>query len=64
MKIRICSDLHVDVNGAYEFGFNKLNDVDLLIIAGDIGGSYQCEKAPPLPTTIQLYSKKTTQSTS
>lgn len=45
MKIRICSDLHVDVNKTTDFGFNgKINETDLTIIAGDIAGSYQNEQ--------------------
>ena len=44
MRIRVCSDLHTDVNRTTDFGFNtKCNDVDLTIIAGDISGDYQNE---------------------
>ena len=44
MKIRICSDLHIDVNKTKEFGFDKkLDEVDLNIIAGDIAGDYRYE---------------------
>lgn len=44
MRIRVCSDLHVDVNKTLDFGFNeKINNVDLTIIAGDIAGDYQNE---------------------
>lgn len=44
MKIRVMSDLHIDVNTTYKFGFNDcLDEVDLNIIAGDIAGSYKTE---------------------
>lgn len=44
MKIRICSDLHCDVNQTFTFGFNnKLDKVDLNIIAGDIAGDAEIE---------------------
>ena len=44
MRIRVCSDLHTDVNRTIDFGFNdKLDEVDLNIIAGDIAGDYQNE---------------------
>lgn len=44
MKIRVTSDLHIDVNDTMEFGFHKgVNDVDLNIIAGDIAGDYILE---------------------
>lgn len=40
MKIRIISDLHVDLNGYRTFGFeDELDDTDLILIAGDISGS-------------------------
>lgn len=46
MRIRVCSDLHCDVNKCLDFGFNnKCNDVDLTIIAGDIGGDYKVEES-------------------
>ena len=45
MKIRIVSDLHVDVNKIIDFGFvEKINDCDLTLIAGDIGGDYKIEE--------------------
>ena len=44
MKVRIVSDLHVDVNNTYKFGFcDKLNEADITLIAGDIGGHYLTE---------------------
>ena len=43
MKIRIVSDLHVDVNNTMDFGFLK-DKPDLLIIAGDTAGSCRKEK--------------------
>lgn len=43
MKIRIVSDLHVDVNKQGNFGFRHENQ-DILLIAGDIAGSYRKEK--------------------
>ena len=44
MKIRVMSDLHIDVNTTCKFGFNDhLDDVDLNIIAGDIAGSFRTE---------------------
>lgn len=44
MKIRVCSDLHIDVNKTTDFGFlNKMDEVDLTVIAGDIAGDYQME---------------------
>lgn len=42
MKIRIVSDLHVDVNRQGNFGFRH-EEQDILLIAGDIAGSYQRE---------------------
>lgn len=42
MKIRIVSDLHVDVNKNGNFGFRH-EDQDVLFIAGDIAGSYDKE---------------------
>ena len=42
MKIRIVSDLHVDVNKDGNFGFRH-EDQDVLFIAGDIAGSYDKE---------------------
>lgn len=40
MKIRIISDLHVDLNEYETFGFeDKLDNTDLILIAGDISGS-------------------------
>lgn len=44
MKIRIVSDLHVDVNDTLDFGFLDDNTVDLTLIAGDIGGGWHVEK--------------------
>lgn len=45
MKLRIVSDLHIDVNGDGNFGFrNKWNEVDALLIAGDIAGDYKREE--------------------
>lgn len=45
MKIRVVSDLHVDVNKCYDFGFlSNPENVDLNIICGDVGGDYQCEQ--------------------
>lgn len=44
MKIRVVSDLHCDINGTFEFGFNNLNDVDVTLIAGDIAGDYEVEE--------------------
>ena len=45
MKIRVMSDLHVDVNCTTDFGFiKKLNNCDLNIIAGDIAGDHVIEK--------------------
>lgn len=45
MKIRICSDLHCDLNKNFNHGFiDKCNDVDLTIIAGDIAGDYKFEQ--------------------
>lgn len=42
MRVRIVSDLHVDVNETMEFGF--MNETqDLLLIAGDVAGSAQKE---------------------
>lgn len=39
MKIRVISDLHVDLNEYKTFDFeNKLGDTDLILIAGDISG--------------------------
>lgn len=44
MKIRILSDLHIDIN-KLQFGFeDKLDDCDLTIIAGDIASGWQKEK--------------------
>ncbi len=44
MKVVITSDLHVDVNRNGNFGFRQnLEDVDVLLIAGDIAGSYERE---------------------
>ena len=42
MKIRIVSDLHIDVNSQGDFGFRH-EEQDLLLIAGDIAGSYDRE---------------------
>ena len=42
MKIRIISDLHVDLlaKNGQTFGFeDKLNETDLVLVAGDISGS-------------------------
>ena len=42
MKIRIISDLHVDLpaKNSQTFGFeDKLNETDLVLVAGDISGS-------------------------
>lgn len=38
MRVRIVSDLHVDINETMEFGFMNKSQ-DLLLIAGDIAGS-------------------------
>ena len=44
MRVRITSDLHIDVNKTTDFGFvDKLDKVDLNIIAGDIAGSWRTE---------------------
>ena len=43
MKIRICSDLHVDINKDSNFGFRIKPDYDALLIAGDIAGDYSKE---------------------
>ena len=43
MKIRIVSDLHVDVNKQGNFGFRHETQ-DILLIAGDIAGSYRKEE--------------------
>ena len=44
MKILITSDLHTDINETNYFGFiDKMSQVDLTIIAGDISGSYASE---------------------
>lgn len=44
MKVRVCSDLHIDINKGKGFDFiNHLNDVDINIIAGDIAGDYRTE---------------------
>ena len=44
MRVRITSDLHIDVNKTTDFGFiNKLDKTDLTIIAGDIAGSWRTE---------------------
>ena len=42
MKIRVVSDLHIDVNKTTDFGFLK-EQQDLLIVAGDIAGSARKE---------------------
>ena len=42
MKIRIVSDLHIDVNSQGNFGFRH-EEQDILLIAGDIAGSYERE---------------------
>lgn len=42
MKIRVVSDLHIDVNKTTDFGFLK-EQQDLLIVAGDISGSARKE---------------------
>lgn len=42
MKIRLVSDLHVDVNKQGNFGF-RYQEQDILLIAGDIAGSYSKE---------------------
>lgn len=42
MRIRIVSDLHVDVNQTNDFGFLS-QDQDLLLIAGDVAGSCKRE---------------------
>lgn len=45
MRLRVVSDLHVDVNGDGNFGFrNKFDEVDALLIAGDIAGDYKREE--------------------
>ena len=43
MKIKIASDLHVDLNKDGNFGFRH-DKFDMLLIAGDIAGSYRKEK--------------------
>ena len=44
MKVLIVSDLHVDINKCNYFGFmDKLDNVDLVLIAGDISGGYHSE---------------------
>ena len=44
MKILVVSDLHVDINKCNYFGFmDKLDNVDLVLIAGDISGGYHSE---------------------
>lgn len=43
MKIRIVSDLHIDVNSEGNFGF-RYKDQDALFIAGDIAGGYDREE--------------------
>ena len=46
MKVRIVSDLHIDVNNDVKFGFIKnLSDTDLLIIAGDISNDFEKEES-------------------
>lgn len=42
MKIRLVSDLHIDINKNGNFGFRH-KDCDALFIAGDIAGSYERE---------------------
>lgn len=42
MKIRLVSDLHIDINRNGNFGFRH-KDCDALFIAGDIAGSYERE---------------------
>lgn len=45
MNIRVMSDLHVDVNRTFDFGFNSiLNKCSLNIIAGDIAGDHLTEE--------------------
>jgi predicted phosphodiesterase len=44
MRILIVSDLHIDINKTMQFGFiDKINEVDLVLIAGDIAGHYSKE---------------------
>ena len=43
MEIRLVSDLHVDINNDGNFGFRH-DKQDILLIAGDIAGSYQREE--------------------
>lgn len=58
MKIRIVSDLHVDVNETLDFGFiEKLDETDVVLIAGDIGGSDRVEYK--FFKTINGYQKNT-----
>jgi predicted phosphodiesterase len=44
MRILVVSDLHIDINKTMEFGFiNEIDNVDLVVIAGDIAGHYSKE---------------------
>lgn len=43
MKIKLVSDLHVDINKDGNFGFRHDN-FDILLIAGDVAGGYEREK--------------------
>lgn len=43
MRCLIVSDLHIDINKNANFGFRNLHDIDVILIAGDIAGSYQKE---------------------
>ena len=42
MKIRLVSDLHIDINKTMNFGFLS-EEQDLLLVAGDIAGGYKEE---------------------
>lgn len=42
MKIKLVSDLHIDINKDGNFGF-RYQDFDVLLIAGDIAGGYEKE---------------------
>lgn len=48
MKIRVVSDLHIDINNCVKnnyFGFEtELNNTDVILIAGDISGSYKFDE--------------------
>lgn len=44
MKIKITSDLHIDINKDSNFGFRINPDYDALFIAGDIAGGWENEE--------------------